>query len=173
MSEEIKFEPLFGDQSLFDTAKDRHVFACKKDNGDVYFHDHSILSAGGVTIYGYIAMRRIIKTPVWTVADQKAGRLPEIGDKHRFDGLTGKFICRFVDFKGDIWSSSELGELYSSGDYEALPIETPDEKAQRLEEEFIDSIMREHPEISHPMSFKVGVRVAYRKTLELKAPEVE
>ena len=74
----MKYEPVFGDQSLFDGANDCHVFACKKDGGAIYWHDHSILSAGSVTVRGCIAMRRIIADPKrWTVEDKKAGRLRE------------------------------------------------------------------------------------------------
>lgn len=140
MSEEINFQPVFGPQELFECAQD-NIVAIRRIPGDFKSTLHCTkeqldgLEQSDFIHYPIVAMRRIIKTPaapVWTVADQKAGLLPNIGDKHRFDGLSGDFICRFIDSDGDIWSSGDDDQMYSSCDYEATPIETPEERAQRL-----------------------------------------
>ena len=98
---EIKYEAVFGDQSLFDGAPD-DVDLIGHSGGHYKNTPNGILYCGGCTFTadelrntGFIAMRRIIKTPVWTVADQLAGRLPEIGAKYLAGSDRQEFTCLF------------------------------------------------------------------------------
>ena len=134
--EQIKYEACFGDQSLFDGAKDHHVFACKKDNGEKYFHEKSILSAGGVTVYGDIAMRRIISTPVWTMADKEARRLPEVGCKVL--GLFDEEAEIKAENDGLFCVQHKSGKICLLNINELAPIETTKEKAKRLRDKWIN-----------------------------------
>jgi hypothetical protein len=43
------------------------------------------------------------------------------------------------------------------------PIETPAEKAQREEDEFVDALVSEYNKMPSSISFKAGIRAAYRK----------
>ena len=129
----MRYAAVFGDQSLFDGANDCHVFACKKDGGAIYWHDHSILSAGSVTVRGCIAMRRIIAEPKrWTVEDQKAGLLPDVGAE--FQTSIGKRKCVITEGKFIFTVNGDAVEVFTIDS--AMPIETPEEKAQRLREEW-------------------------------------
>ena len=90
-----------------------------------------------------IAMRRIIKTPVWTVADQKAGRLPEVGwvvratgvnEDARIAAINNDAVCVMFEDGGFI-------TLHVSG---ITPIETPAEKAQRERDEWKNNVIEIH-----------------------------
>ena len=120
-----------------------------------------------------IAMRRIIKEPNrWTVEDQKAGRLPEVGAEliHKTRG-----ICYFVGVglnENACWALKlQSGLIYIAEKSWCQPIETTAEKAQREENEFVKSEMKDTTlSIEWACIYERGVRAAYRK---LKAPEVE
>ena len=165
----MKYEPIFGDQSLFDGANDCHVFACKKDGGAIYWHDHSILSAGSVTVRGCIAMRRIIAEPKrWTVADQKAGLLPEVGSLVMVEDVEAE--NNIFEFAGVCAGSKRFavkdiddGLLYFYSKEMIAPIESPEEKAQREEDEFVFLVESEYNKMPNEISFKAGIRAAYRK----------
>ena len=88
---EIKYEPVFGPQELFDGAPDdaemayetaNHVRGYYKKCNSLKFFSNGkwvrVLNEKAMIIH---AMRRIIKVPTWTKADQLAGKLPEVGAK--------------------------------------------------------------------------------------------
>jgi hypothetical protein len=81
------------------------------------------------------AMRRIIKTPVWTVADQKAGRLPEVGCDVMAIGVNE--VARIAAINNDsvcvVFEDGGFITLHFSG---IAPIETPEEKTARLKSEW-------------------------------------
>lgn len=111
-----------------------------------------------------------IKSPEpkrWTVADQKAGRLPEVGN-----------ICalsngREIEYLGkSVGGTLHYARFTDDGDCiriminEIHPIETPDEKAARLENEFRDELYQEAPSFmtsNEVDAFNIGARLAYRK----------
>ena len=78
-----------------------------------------------------------IKTPVWTVTDQKAGRLPEVGAEliHKTKG-----ICYFVGVglvENACWALKlQSGLIYIAEKSWCSPIETPEERAKREREEW-------------------------------------
>ena len=99
----MKYEPIFGDQSLFDGAPEDSTHATRgggfyraTESGGVQYLSRGPLNGDMCEcLDGYlIAERRIIAEPKrWTAADQKAGRLPEVGAKllHKDKGM-----CEFV-----------------------------------------------------------------------------
>ena len=135
---EIKYEAVFGDQSLFDCApKNAEIVRYNNYSDDYVFSDLShifALSFKQLHALPIIAMRRIIRTPTWTVADQKAGKLPEVGAK--VDGGKVVFVNSF-----NVVTELESGAVIVSSPKTFLntfkPIESPEEKAERLREEWI------------------------------------
>ena len=111
-----------------------------------------------------LAMRRIIAEPKrWTVADQQAGRDPKVGCMVM---VTSVDECASVaainnDAVCVVFHDGEFTTLHKSG---ISPIETPEEKAQREEDEFVMSIMLTpvHSGTSDDY-FMQGARAAYRK----------
>ena len=192
---EYKYEQIFGDQSLFDGApedaeavgggkplQDALVFY-KFSDGEFQYKYEAEIDDWKVSTCKHPqsvikAMRRIIKEPKrWTVEDQKAGKLPEVGSK---------LICTETwdafEFVGVIagsmrWACKDFqdGFLYFFEQSEMSPIESPEEKAQRLEDEFVKSEMKDTTlSIEWACVYERGVRAAYRRLSgELKAPEVE
>ena len=143
MSEEIKFEPVFGPQDLFDGA-DPDIFLVETNGVYKTFHKET---TGKVSIWTGngcdLAMRRIIRTPTWTVADQKAGKLPTAGmigslNNGRQIEYLGKSVggtLHHVRFMDD-------GECIRISLFDFLPIESPEEKAARLREEWCDFALK-------------------------------
>ena len=146
---EIKYEAVFGDQALFDGMMGDCEFASEEygyifANGALYYCERYDEKAGwSLSCKSHLtfkpsAMRRIIRTPIWTVEDKKAGKLPEVG---------AKLICAETldafEFVGVIagsmrWACKDFqdGFLYFFEQSEMSPIETPEEKAARLREEW-------------------------------------
>lgn len=150
MSEQIKYEAVFGNQSLFDEVGGDIVFVCFNSATGNYigYGDGVLSSANKILVGGEIAMRRIIKTPVWTKADQLAGKLPEVGAEvirvdHEDEGcnVIGEVIATWHCAENNESSQTCLrlkdGTLFLVECYSELrPIETPAEKAQRLRDEW-------------------------------------
>ena len=150
MSEEIKYEAVFGDQALFDGTMGDCEFASEEygykfANGALYYCERYNEKAGwALSCKSHLtfkpsAMRRIIRTPTWTVADQKAGKFPPIGSKYLAGSDKREFTCLFHG-KGN-GTVSVIG--FNSDDevtgYQVqycYPIESPEEKAARLREEW-------------------------------------
>ena len=140
---EIKYEAVFGDQSLFDGMMDDCEFASEEygysfANGRLCYCERYNEKAGwslsfkSRLTFKPSAMRRIIRTPTWTVADQKAGKLPEVGAKYTAGDF--ELACIFVDSLGDVWGSSGSGRVKCHAPEDIRPIETPEEKAGKLPE---------------------------------------
>ena len=85
-------------------------------------------------------MRRIISTPTWTVADQNAGKLPEVGCRVLYarNGLNGEIVS--IDDSDD--DDVELCLRFKDKSLLVCkmnlvkPIESKKEKAARLREEW-------------------------------------
>ena len=179
---------IFGDEKLFDGAPEDAEMAasvCQMPrwyttlNGRVLFCDSKKESWRSADFNHpgspLLAMRRIIAEPNrWTVEDQKAGRLPDVGAKYKVEGCIVKHLgvgilmdCQNFYFE---YPSGECGSI---GQTFAKPLETPAEKAQRLEDEFVNNVSKE---ASRRMTetdlgfYTDGIRAAYRK---LKITEVE
>ena len=171
-----KYTPVFGPQELFDGAPD-DVDMIGHSGGHYKNTPNGILYCGGCTFTadelrntGFIAMRRIIKTPVWTVADQKAGRLPEVGahllmsgDLVEFIGLSNqKHNWCFRRLEGNFGIQTANKEFFA-------PIETPAEKAARLKSEWCAKAAKQLKNLEYTST----LTSIYDALLsgELKAPE--
>ena len=146
----IKYEPVFGDQSLFYGAPEDAEYAgwfCQEVRWYMILNGKILFSDGGTWCTSdnpYLsadiaAMRRIIKEPKrWTWEDKKAGRLPEVGAL-LVDIETGdQFSFVGVIAGSKRWACKDTcdGLIYFFKSHEMSPIETPAEKAQRLRDEW-------------------------------------
>lgn len=147
MSEEIKFEPVFGDQSLFEDAPDDAIAIRVNDYKLITYYflteEHlALTNSRELKAIPIIAMRRIIKTPVWTVADQKAGRLPEVGCRvdfcHKLNTNWRTGEIKYIDNQVAVIKADDIDcpFVYEFDRVEFNPIETPAEKAKRLRDEW-------------------------------------
>jgi len=174
----MKYEMIFGDQSLFDGAPEEATHATKgggfykienmsaKYVSDGIFNGIDVLSVGG----NLIAERRIIKEPKrWTWEDQQAGRLPEVGSYVLCSNGKTVYTIEAVNKNENqlCVRDGDDGDLAITYTQYVTPIETPAEKAQREEDEFFFALKDEWQNPKSPpissASFEVGVRAAYRK----------
>ena len=140
----MKYEMIFGDEGLFDCASDDAVLAIKDTtSGRIHIFTNDGWIKSGLkherhigTSDNQIAMRRIIKVPTWSVADKKAGKMPEVGC--RVDTFIGECTVIGVDLNlrlVGVQYQDDGGMGLLSLD-EIKPIESPEEKAVRLREEW-------------------------------------
>ena len=169
-----KYIPVFGDQSLFDGAPEDAEYAgwfCQEVRWYMILNGKILFSDGGswcTSDNPYLsadiaAMRRIIRTPTWTTEDKKAGRLPEVGCKV-FDVMNeNEVIVKAINTR-QVCLESPDGFIYLLPHSDIKPIESPEEKSQREEDEFVASVIDLASE-NQLMScgFKDGVIAAYRK----------
>ena len=172
----MKYEMIFGDESLFDGAPDG-IVALRFVNGSggklLHCKEGQIdgLVEADFINHPIVAMRRIIKEPRrWTWEDKKARRLPEVGVvvvggatkcEYEISKITPTHIVligtdKFVPLVG-CYTHEEFISCNN-------PLETPAEKSQREEDEFIDSLksVEIHDGTVSPF-FNQGARAAYRK----------
>ena len=176
----IKYEAVFGDQALFDGMMGNCEFASEEygyifANGALYYCERYNEKAGwALSCKSHLtfkpsAMRRIIQeTKRWTWEDKKAGRLPEVGCL--VVNKTGK-VSEVVTIKNGYFVLFECGKnngpLTIHGDLlmnQFKPVETPEEKSQREEDEFVVAMLdAASQEQLMSAGFKSGVIAAYRK----------
>ena len=140
----IRYEPVFGDQSLFDGAPEDAEFAgwfCQEIRWYMILDGKILFSDGGTWCTSdnpYLsadiaAMRRIIKEPKrWTWEDKKVGRLPEVGCKCR-QGSKDEIVVAVTE-KFVVTECQDMSVCTTRKDVFMCsynPIETPAEKAQR------------------------------------------
>ena len=141
----MKYEAVFGSQVWFEHQNNEYVVAFEITHDDesteIQFDtEYPKKLKSNETI---IAMRRIIKEPKhWTWEDKKAGRLPDVGSivkfgksKIEFLGvgeISNYWVCRYPS---GVFAFRERGSIE--------PIETPAEKAQRLENEWVNKAWSE------------------------------
>lgn len=143
--DKFKYEPVFGDQSLFDDVGNDIVFVCFNPITTNYigFGVGNLGALNTKEIDGMIAMRRIIKEPKrWTWEDKKAGVLPEVGSIVKFGKseieflgvgeISNYWVCRYPS---GVLAFRERGSIE--------PIETPEEKENRLREEFVRQVYKD------------------------------
>ena len=152
-----KYIPVFGPQELFDGAEncDEYLVAVQHSVGQktkVSFYPSLVEAFNYVTdfpprgvVFHRAAMRRIINPPVWTKADEEAGKLPDVGaivitKQHEGHAFEGEFVCEMT---GNYWCI-KIGDKGFSVNKKHIhtiekPIETPEELAQRLRSEWVDN----------------------------------
>lgn len=135
---DIKYEPAFGNQTFFDGAPEDAVLAVSFCDGIVYFSDSFKYPSVDFTSGTSIAMRRVIRTPVWTKADQLAGKVPEVGCEIAGD-VTGinKVLFSSDEFVVTLSQGGAVGKYIKEEVFDYFsPIESPEEKAARLRKEW-------------------------------------
>ena len=186
---EIKYEPLYGLQKPFDNGPaDSTAYGLFRD-GDEYIYykidktsvycfdtDNQWSHIDGAPTIPFLAMRRIIREPKrWTVEDQKAGRLPDVGAEllHESEGCVN-FVGEF-DFRWML--RTKEGGLYLAEKFYCSPIETPEEKAERLRSEWVNKAYVDFHRLGCELEVlqKEQIKQIYDALLsgELKMPEVQ
>ena len=169
----IRYEPVFGDQKLFNGAPDDAVYV--RYGRDIFIFSSEInCTVRSLRDIPIVAMRRIIPAPKrWTQADKDAGRLPDVGCKCRQGSkdeivvaVTGKFVvteCQDMSIcttRNDVFIRS-----YN-------PIETPAEKAQRERDEWCKKASFIIPSVTGGLISDLGFIHDALVSGELKMPEV-
>jgi hypothetical protein len=172
----MKYEMIFGDQKRFNEQNNEMaevmLWHDRLGQNFVSIKELSRMNLEGAIPHGSVvlAVRRIIAEPKhWTLEDKKAGRLPELGAEFMELGQNKpSVVIKHIDGcvvalrsgknQGAVTISN--GCFFPPGEA-AYPIETPDEKAQREEDEFVESTCRQNE--PHSTLYSDGVRAAYRK----------
>ena len=157
----MKYEYLCGYESDFLAMPENIIAVVQLDHCVQGLTEFNQITECGKPV---LAMRHIIAEPKrWTVEDKKAGRMPEVGWVVRATGMNED--ARIAAINNDsvcvVFEDGAFVTLHVSG---IAPIEAPDEKAQREEDEFV-KLMIDLASESQLMScgFKDGVISAYRK----------
>ena len=177
----MKYEAVFGNQDLFDgagTFTGLDVVTRSIASGNMMYCRLGDLTPESLREYPVIAMRRIIQEPKrWTVADQQAGRDPKVGCMVM---VTSVDECASVaainnDAVCVVFHDGEFTTLHKSG---ISPIETTAEKAQRLEDEWVNKAWGETAVFAGVTQdehdrLRIHLRHIYRAQLsgELAAPK--
>ena len=194
---EYKYEQIFGDQSLFDGAPEDAEMITKphgNERAEPFFFKFI-----NSRVYGCsnkcktwewceypanttVALRRIIPEPKrWTWEDKKVGRLPEVGAKCR-QGHKDEIVVAVTE-KFVVTECQDMSVCTTRKDVfmrSYNPIETPEEKAQRFEDEWVNKAWGETAVFDGVTQdehdrLKVHLRRIYRAQLsgELQAPKGE
>ena len=164
----MKYEMIFGDQSLFDNASDDAVLAIKDTtSGRIHFFTNKGWIKSGLkherhigTSDNGIAMRHIIKEPKrWTWEDKKVGRLPEVGSIFTYRDKT--LTCHFIDGDGEIWAHDIDNEIVTPLLRDCKPIETPREKYDRERDECIDKLLAKVTPMRSNQTY--GMKIMYEE----------
>ena len=142
----MKYEAVFGNQELFDgagTFTGLDVVVHSIASGIKSYARLSDLTPESLRNHPVCAMRRIIpETKRWTVEDKKAGRLPEVGcECWHCKSKSVKSVIAVTATHIVINANNSVGVaprflLHDEFMQYYMPIETPEEKAQRLREEW-------------------------------------
>lgn len=170
----MKYEMIFGDDDFSGQSNELaevKIWHDRLGQNFVSLKELSRMNLEGAIPHGSVmlAMRRIIAEPKrWTVEDKMAGRLPDVGAKYNVDGCEVKHLGVGAAGYEDIFHFEyPSGACGCSNKIFIKQIETPEERAQREEDEFVDSesFFIDVCTMSGPMkaAYKQGARAAYRK----------
>ena len=163
----MKYEAVFGDQKRFNEQNNEMAEVmlwhdCLGPNF-VSIKELSRMNMEGAIPHGSVvlAMRRIIADPKrWTVEDQKAGRLPDVGVivketayKSAYPVELGDgYECKIIGvYKDEVCLQFDDGSMRIDSIKNIEPIESPEEKAARLCNEWCKTaadIFVRHPSCS-------------------------
>lgn len=175
----IRYEPVFGDQKFFNGAPDDAVYV--RYGRDIFIFNSEInCTAGSLRDIPIIAMRRIIRTPVWTKEDQLAGKLPEVGCIVRVSPTENAKVVA-VNTKMSVMAVQCNDESIDVLDiHEILPFETDAERQQREREEWCSKALDSAGILSEMKHYELKRLGEYIGSIhdallsgELKMPEVQ
>ena len=161
----MKYEAVFGDYKFSSPACEVAMQSSFGEIIEMGFTKPLVIPEG----WGVIAMRRIIPEPKrWTVEDKKAGRLPEVGCDIQYIESQKRVSVIAINSNEIVLLAKSNGSKFFVLDPDSLlqyynPVETPEEKAQREEDEFVFLVESEYNKMPNEISFKAGIRAAYRK----------
>ena len=134
----MKYEAVFGDYKFSSPACEVAMQSSFGEIIEMRFTKPLVIPEG----WGVIAMRRIIAEPKrWTVEDQKAGRLPDVGVivketayKSAYPVELGDgYECKIIGvYKDEVCLQFDDGSMRIDSIKNIEPVETPEEKAARL-----------------------------------------
>jgi len=137
----MKYEMIFGDESLFHKAKENDVLAIKCNSTILFFTCDDEYQPCDVLLGSSqfsVAMRRIIQEPKrWTVEDHKAGRLPEVGAEYNVDGCIVEHLGNGSVYQNIFYFKYPSGACGNAHEQLVKPLETLEEKAERLRCEWV------------------------------------
>ena len=140
---EVKYEPIFGDQSLFYGAPEDAVSVRYGKSEYIFDSEEIKATIGQLRDVPVVAMRRIIKVPVWTVADQQAGRLPEVGAEVMcMDDSRHNFVGESIYAEHWALCHGKTKKVFHIPATAVRPVETDTERQQRLKEEWCHSALK-------------------------------
>ena len=147
----MKYEMIFGDDDFSGQSNELAEVKLWNDllgPNFVSMEELHCMSAGGLIPRGSVilAMRRIIRTPTWTAADQKAGKLLDVGCRIyvpiMFEEQTVIYSSEKV-----IVSISDNGGAVTRTEVSSIdlikPIESQEEKSARLKDEWVEAAIYE------------------------------
>ena len=143
----MKYEIILGDERLFDGASEFvEVVRFNDYSRDYLWGDLNtiqLLTFEELKAIPIVAMRRIIQEPKrWTVEDQKAGRLPEVGCRvnfcHKLNANWRIGEIKYMDDQVVVIKVDDVDRpfVYEVDRVEFKPIEVSEEKAARLKSEW-------------------------------------
>ena len=165
----MKYEMIFGDENLFDGAGEfTGIDIVTRNVDDGLYRTSRLSDSTPPTLRNnpVVAMRRIIKEPNrWTWEDKRTGVLPEVGSIFTYRGET--LTCHFIDGDGEVWAHDIDNKIVTPSLRDCQPIETPAEKAQREEDEFVNELMKDkdvyYTSSEQMVMCRKTARAAYRK----------
>ena len=174
---EIKDEPILGNQSLFNGAPEDAVCVIKTNDGNKYFFSENDSKAFGIYLcfagQFEISMRRIIRTPVWTKGDQKAGKLPEVGCEVMVSPKTKATVTAVDSIQKVVAVQCDDESLDILQPCEILPIETEAERQQRERQEWCKKASFIIPSVTCGLISDLGFIHDALVSGELKMPGVQ
>ena len=142
----MKYEAVFGNQDLFDgagTFTGLDVVVHSIASGIKSYARLSDLTPESLRNHPVCAMRRIIADPNrWTLEDKKAGRLPDVGAEVQFNfyqsAVMRQGVIKYIDDQVAVIQTEDVTRpfCYETCKVVFTPIETPEEKAERLRSEW-------------------------------------
>ncbi len=175
----IRYEPVFGDQKLFNGAPDDAVYV--RYGRDIFIFSSEInCTVRSLRDIPIVAMRRIIRTPVWTKEDQDAGRLPEVGALIKCEKSKVKFLGCNILYNNQWHIEYETGCCEVVHECKCSPIETEAERQQRVRNEWCSKALDSAGILSEMKRYELKRLGEYIGSIhdallsgELKMPEVQ
>ena len=140
---EIKYEAVFGDYKFSSPACEVAMQSSFGEIIEMRLTKPLVIPEG----WGVIAMRRIIRTPIWTVEDQKAGKLPKVGAEVKFNfyqsAVMRQGVIKYIDDQVAVIQTEDVTRpfCYETCKVVFTPIESPEEKAARMRDEWCNRAM--------------------------------